>query len=106
MIQADGNFYLVDGSKTLYESSTYIYSIPSIHDAESVVYTNIYVLLTSDPNEGHIAVREERFSFADLNGYAATGAEHIDKVYNQVEQAVVDYLEGIAGNTGITFTIS
>lgn len=105
MIQADNSFYLVTGSKTLYEDTTYIYSVPSVPYEEDVVYTNIYVLLDSDPNGGSVALHEERFSFSDINAYSATGTEHVDKLYNQVEQAVVDYLEGITENSGVVFII-
>lgn len=105
MIQADNSFYLVTGSKTLYEDTTYIYSVPSVPYEEDVVYTNIYVLLDSDPNGGNVALHEERFSFSDINAYSATGAEHVDKFYNQIEQAVVAYLEAITENSGIVFSI-
>lgn len=106
MIQADDSFYLVTGSKTLYEDTTYIYSYAKIAYEEATVYTDIYVLLTSDPNAGYVALKEERFDFATINGFSATGTDHVDKFYNQVEQAVVAYLGAITENSGITFTIA
>ncbi len=106
MIQADDSFYLVTGSKTLYEDTTYIYSYPKISYEEATVYTDIYVLLTSDPNAGYAALKEERFDFATISAFSATGTEHVEKFYNQIEQAVVAYLEAITENSGITFTIA
>lgn len=106
MIQADDSFYLVTGSKTLYEDTTYIYSYAKIAYEESVVYTDIFILSGADPNLGYIALHEERIDFSTISAFSETGTEQVDKFYNQLEQAVVAYLEAIAENSAITFTIT
>lgn len=46
------------------------------------------------------------FSFAEVDAFTPTGATSADDFYNQAEQAVKDYLEGLSENTGVTFTIA
>lgn len=45
------------------------------------------------------------YSETDLEAYTGSGTGEFSQFMNCVEQAVVDYLESVTENTGITFTI-
>lgn len=106
MITTSDNYLIEAGSKQVFAGAS-LYSIPEVLDNDSLVRVSIKVLNeTSAIETGILALFTLEFTFSEILAFTASGSDEIAKFYNQVEQAVKDYMENISGNGGATFTIS
>ncbi len=105
MITASGNYVLYEGSKQAFTALTivceYRYNpqqetfLISIHPATATAGD------TTRYGDHPIAV-----SKAAVDAETGTGTNPSDKLGNQIDQLVADYLDAITENSAITFTVS
>lgn len=102
MITTSDAYVLEEGLKVEYNGLDII-SLPTVIDEEDTV--RVEVLPTTDDGQvmGSLLLS---FTNAEIAAFTATGTTDRDKFFNQVEQAVKDYLENISDNSGATFTIA
>jgi hypothetical protein len=105
MITASGNYTYVTGSKVLYGNlDTFI--IPQVLDDDSIVRVEMRALRSAGVTTGNIGgTHTIELTYATINAFTPSGADDVEKFFNLCEQAVVDYLEGLAENAAVTFTI-
>lgn len=106
MITANNNFVVVTGSKTFFSSTANVHSVPTVHDIDSTVYVEVFVLPTATSTDSTVFRHNLQFTYSAILAFTASGADEIAKFYNQVEQAIKNYLGGLSENSGVTFTIS
>ncbi len=102
MITTSDNYVLTEGSKVLY-SGLRILSVPTVSDLLGTVEIEARALFDTDSIANHVSLS---FTEAEINAFTSSGTTDRDKFYNQCEQAVKDYLEGLTENSGATFTIT
>lgn len=102
MITTSDQYIIEDADKVLYDSLNII-CVPSILDEDDTV--NVEVSVVTDSNRVRASILVS-FTNAEIAAFTPTGTTDRDKFFNQIEQAVVDYLEGFGGNSGVTFTIA
>ncbi len=102
MITTANTYIVEDGSKSLY-SALDLQCVPTIHDDQGVVSVEVRVI----SDAGNVsAFINPVFTNAEIAAFTPSGTTDRDKFFNQVEQAVVDYLEGFSGNSSVTFSIT
>lgn len=106
MITTSDTFAIETGSKTRYAGAA-VYSKPRVFADTEKVLVDLDVISDSGSVDGNIlgSILVE-FDYTDLAAFTPTGANSIEEFYNLVEQAIKDYLEGLAQNSGATFTIA
>lgn len=96
-------FVLEDGSEQKFDGSSIIVE-PSYFTRASAYSVKLRVV-----NSGSIDVEMRdaylQISKATVDTFTGTGTGDTAKMLNAVEQAVVDYLEAMPDNSGVTFTI-
>ncbi|HMY36145.1 MAG TPA: hypothetical protein PKW36_08530 [bacterium] len=103
-ISADSNFYIQDGQPVTFKADTVkIYCFPTYDPQNDTCSVDVRVHI--DGGEQVAGVRLE-FTKAELTAFTASGADNVLKFQNLVEQAVDDYLETLADNSSVTFTIT
>ena len=105
MIEASTNYTLLQGSKMLLNALD-MEVTPVIVDNLALVRLEINAITDTAVLAGGNAWQHtiER-TYTELNAFTASGSTQADKFFNQCEQAVVAYLEGITENASVTFTI-
>lgn len=93
---------MYEGDKVAYNGLD-IYAVPTVFDEDTSV--SVQVRIISDTG-GMVAALDLTFTNTEVNAFTGSGTTNRDKFFNQVEQAVVDHLEGITDNSGVTFTIA
>ncbi len=109
MITANNQFE-IDGSGIKYEEvinsvTTEIRSVARVgqDNNEEKVYVVLSVVNGDGQNIGSAAVELAAF---DVDAYTPSGGTNsTEDWFNQVEQAIQDYLEALPSNSGVTFTI-
>lgn len=102
MITTADTFVLYEGDKVAYNGLD-IYAVPTVYDEDTSVSVQVRIL--SDAG-GIAATLDLTFTNTEIAAFTGSGTTDRDKFFNQVEQAVVDHLEGITDNSGATFTIA
>lgn len=72
-------------------------------DTEEKIYVTIGVYNHDNQSLGST---NRELAAVDVDAYTPTGGNSTEDLYNQIEQAVVDYLEAFGANSGVTFTIN
>lgn len=101
MITTSDNYLLITNTKTLYSGAS-IVCRPVVLDEDSIIRVDVQSLSGDGGQIGGILLE---FSNTDLESFTGTGSTNRDKFFNQVEQAVKDYLENITENSTVVFTI-
>lgn len=102
MITTSDQFVLYESDKVTYNGLD-IYSVPTVYNEDASVSVQVRVLSDSG---GIVATLDLVFTNTEIAAFTGSGTTDRDKFFNQVEQAVVDHLEGITDNSGATFTIA
>lgn len=103
MITADSNYGLYDGSELLYSALSIVvdYRYSAINDSFLVTIRPATVVASTTTPVDSFTISVTK---TEVDSKTGTGTNPSDKIRNQIEQVVVDYLEPI--NTGVGFTIS
>lgn len=102
-ITANDVFILVDGSPLQWKDAPVRIFCPFMVDKNDV--TSVDIQVWNDAGDVFYQSHTVRFSESELEAFTGSGTGEFSQMKNVVEQAVVDYLEGIADNSGTTFTI-
>ena len=103
-ITADVDYYISDANGVHYRSSTTKIVCPFAVDKDDVTAVDIQVWNTA--LDVFYASYPVRFTESELEAFTGSGTGEFTQMKSVVEQAVVDYLDGRPGNTGVvTFTI-
>lgn len=103
MITADTDYAIETSGTVQYRyGSTKIWCLPSV-DKDGVTVVDIQVWDTA--GEVFWGSNTQRFVETTLEAYTSGESGEVSQFKNIVDQAVVDYLEGISVNAGVTFTI-
>lgn len=102
MITTSDNYVLLDGEKLQYAGAT-IYAVPRLLDDDDLVHIDLRILGADSQYIGGTTLTA---TYTELTAFTETGSDIPQKFFNLVEQFVKDWLEGIPGNTGATFTIA
>lgn len=103
-ITADNPYYLTDALNVTYRSSTTKIFCTWATDKDDVTRVNLEVW--NSAGDEFYGSETVQFTEAELEAFTGTGTGEFTIFKSCVEQAVVDYLDGRAGNTGVvTFTI-
>ena len=102
-ITADADYYL-DSSPRHYKSSGSKMYCPFSVDKDDVIMVDVQVYNTA--GDEFYASLTLTFDESDLEAEEGAGTGEFTQMKSVVEQAVVTYLESIAGNSGVTFTIA
>lgn len=103
MITTSDTFMAISGDKTRFAGAS-VYCIPTILDDTDQVLVDMRIINDSALVDTEILANVQlEFSNSEINAFTSSGTTDRDKFYNQVEQAVVDYLETL--NVSATFTI-
>ena len=97
-----GQVYLADGALSSYTNPD-IYVSPKYNP----FVENWVVTCTVTPGGADIVEVVEftvTFRKGDIDAYTGSGTGDTAKLIHAIEQAVIDYLEGITANSGITFS--
>jgi hypothetical protein len=97
-----GQVYLADGALSSYTNPD-IYVSPKYNP----FVENWVVTCTVTPGGADIVEVVEftvTFRKSDIDAYTGTGTGDTAKLIHAIEQAVIDYLEAISANSGITFS--
>ncbi len=99
-----GQVYLRTGDITSY-TEPYIYVSPQYNPFTETWVVTCTVAPVIAPAAGREII-EFRVTFTKtaLDAYTGTGSTDTEYIISAVEQAVIDYLEAITANSGITFT--
>lgn len=103
MITASDVFVLEEGSAIQFKDAPVDVYCPFAVDRDDVTAVDIQVW--NDAGDRFYASHTVRFSESELEAFTGSGTGEFSQMKNVVEQAVVDYLEGITENAGVTFTI-
>lgn len=103
MITANTNFVLYEGSKQLYSALTVVvdYYYNSVFQTFSCTIYPAAITATTVTHGSHSL----NISKAAVDAKTGTGTNPSDKLLNQVEQVVADYLDGLSDNSSVTFTV-
>lgn len=106
MITTADTFGLEDNVKTRFDAAS-IYCIPTYYD--DIEQTSVEVRAVEEVSAVDTRVLGTvtlEFTNAALEAFTPSGSGTVAPYYNLVEQATVDYLEGLTVNSGVTFTIT
>lgn len=102
-ITANADYVLTSGASVrLRFSTTKIFCVTAV-DKDLVTSVDIQVWNTAG-DEFYFS-HTQRFTESDLEAEEGAGTGEFTQFMSVVEQAVVTYLEGIASNSSVTFTI-
>lgn len=101
MIKADANYILIEGLKKEMTSSLEILCVPKYDGVTHFVDCRVI-----DSNGAQFDGINLTFTDSDLLAFTSSGPDEIRKYTNLIEQAVIDYLEGIGANSLVNFKIS
>lgn len=102
-ITASDVFILEDGSPLQWKDAPVRIYCPFAVDRNDV--TAVDVQVWNDAGDTFYQAYTLRFTEAELEAFTGSGTGEFTQMKSCVEQAVKDYLEGIADNAGTTFTI-
>lgn len=102
-ITANDVFILVDGSPLQWKDAPVRIFCPFSVDKDDVTAVDIQVW--NDAADQFYQSYTVRFTESELEAFTGSGTGEFSQFKSCVEQAVKDYLEGIADNAGTTFTI-
>lgn len=95
--------YIIEESAKVQYAALDILCVPTVLDADGIV--NIDVRTITDTGQVLASILIS-FTNAEIEAFTPSGTSDLEKFYNQCEQAVKGYLEGLGGNDGLTFTIT
>ena len=99
-----GQVYLRTGDITSY-TNPYIYVSPHYYPFSETWVVTCTVAPVVAPAAGREIIEfRVTFTKAELDAYTGTGTGDTAKLIDAAEQGVIDYLESITANSGITFT--
>lgn len=99
---ASANYVLFEGSEVKYASTKIRVDYSYNRDAEIFIATINAIGATA--GAAPIGSHTYAIPLADVDAKTPTGTTSVDRVNNQLDQVVDDYLSGITENTGVTFT--
>jgi len=102
-ITSDNGFYLYEGSPTKYDYTLVKMYCPVKVEKDDTIRVDVEVWDTA--GEVFYGNYPLTFTEAEVEAFTGSGTGEFSQFKNVVEQAVVDYLEGVTENSGITFTI-
>jgi hypothetical protein len=105
MITASANYVLFEGSKTTYSALTIVceYEFNPITQMFRVGIVPATITAGADLRYSNYPVE---LSKAAVDAKTGTGTNPSDKLGNQIDQVVADYLDAITENSAITFAVS
>lgn len=99
-----GQVYLRDGDISSY-TNPYVYVSPQYNPFTETWVVTCTVAPIVVPAAGREIIEfRVTLTKAALDAYTGTGSSDTEYLVDAVEQAVIDYLEAITANSGITFT--
>lgn len=99
-----GQVYLRDGDISSY-TNPYVYVSPQYNPFTETWVVTCTVTPIVVPAAGREIIEfRVTLTKAALDAYTGTGSSDTEYLVDAVEQAVIDYLEAITANSGITFT--
>ena len=101
-IDPDGSFSVVSGTKTQYDGACTIECYPTYQPDLDQIVVDVRVYYSGTQVGGTTLT----LSAAHVAGFTATGTGEVEQFQNAVEQAVDDYLENLAENSGVNFSIT
>ncbi len=105
MITADSNYALYSGSEVLYSALSilvdYRFSVINESFLCTIRPATVVASQTTPVDSFNISVTK-----SEVDAKTGTGTNPSDKLRNQIEQVVVDYLEAVTENSAVGFTIS
>lgn len=101
MISADAAFVFYEGSKVSH--ATNIQVIFKYNPIQSTALCELIAYAGGSEVE-QVGSYGLIITKAEISAKTGTGTDPIDKVLNQVEQVVIDYLDGITENSAVGFT--
>jgi hypothetical protein len=102
MLTADATYTLQEGTKNTHDAAATL-TVTALFNKADDAYTCYVQAIYNDTAEGGIIFT---FTKSRLTAFTSAGADDVLKAFNLCEQAVKDELEGLAENSGVTFTIS
>lgn len=103
-ITSDNGYYLYLGSPTKYDHNLTKIFCPIKVEKDDTIRVDVEVWDNVDNTVFYGSV-PLTFTEAAVEAYTGSGTGEFSQFKNCVEQAVVDYLEGVTENSGIAFTI-
>lgn len=103
MITSDNDFALYEGSTTIYALTAIVVSF-SYDSVQQTFLCEIYPAVVA-ASTSVVASHAHRITKAAVDAKTGSGTNPSDKLSNQVDQVVKDYLAGITENSGVTFTV-
>lgn len=103
-ITSDNGYYLYTGSPTKYDNTLTEILCPIKVEKDDTIRVDVEVWDDTDNTVFYGSV-SLTFTEAAVEAYTGSGTGEFSQFKNCVEQAVVDYLEGVTENSGIVFTI-
>ena len=105
MITASANYVLYEGSKAVYSALTIVCEYQFNPITQRFQGGIVPATITAGADLRHANYPVE-FSKADVDAETGTGTNPSDKLGNQIDQLVADYLDAVTENSAITFTVS
>ena len=105
MITASANYVLYEGSKAVYSALTIVCEY-QFNPITQMFQVGIVPATITAGSELRYANHPVEFSKASVDAETGTGTNPSDKLGNQIDQLVADYLDAITENSAITFTVS
>lgn len=99
---ASGNYVLFEGSEVEYASTSITVDYSINRTTDIFILTIKAVGATAGASE--IGSYTYAVPLATIEAKSPTGTTSVDRVNNQVDQVVYDYLSAITENSGVTFT--
>ena len=105
MITADSNYGLYEGSELLYSALSIVvdYRYSAINDSFLVTIRPATVVASTTTPVDSFTISVTK---TEVDSKTGTGTNPSDKLQNQIDQLVADYLDAITENSAITFTVS
>ena len=103
MISSDADFVLYEGSTTLYTVTAVMvdYSYNSVQQTFLCEIQPAVVAVSTSI----VAKHTHLITKASVDAKTGSGTNPSDKLGNQIDQVIKDYLDGITENSGVTFTV-
>ena len=104
-ITANANYVIFEGSKELYSawSVAVNFRYHAVNDNFECEITPVTVSASgTNPEGGHFVL----FTKASVDAKTGTGTNPSDKLKNQIDQVVADYLDALTENAAVTFTVT
>lgn len=104
-ITANANYVIFEGSKELYTAWSIVVTFRYHAVNDNFECDIIPATISADgtnPAGGHFILATK----AAVDAKTGTGTNPSDKLKNQIDQVVADYLDAITDNSAVTFTVS